>query len=66
MPIRKVLIANRGEITCRLLTFALDAVVVEGVATTIDFLKSVLRDPVFRGDLPTTSYVENGSYRELA
>jgi acetyl/propionyl-CoA carboxylase alpha subunit len=45
---------------------ALDAVVVEGVATNIDFLRSVLRDPVFRDDLPTTSYVENGSYKELA
>ena len=66
MPIRKVLIANRGEIACRLLTVALDVVVVEGVATTINFLKSVLRDPVFRDDLSTTSYVENDSYRELA
>jgi 3-methylcrotonyl-CoA carboxylase alpha subunit len=44
----------------------LDAVVVEGVSTNLDFLGSVLRDPVFRDDLPTTSYVENGSYKELA
>jgi 3-methylcrotonyl-CoA carboxylase alpha subunit len=45
---------------------ALDAVVVEGVSTNLDFLGSVLRDPVFRDDLPTTSYVENGSYKEFA
>ncbi len=45
---------------------ALDAVVVEGVDTNLEFLQSVLRDPVFRDDLPTTSYVENGSYKELA
>jgi 3-methylcrotonyl-CoA carboxylase alpha subunit len=45
---------------------ALDAVVVEGVATNLDFLGSVLRDPVFCNDLPTTSYVDNGSYKELA
>jgi pyruvate carboxylase len=44
----------------------LDAVVVEGVSTNLDLLGSVLRDPVFRDDLPTTSYVENGSYKELA
>ncbi|MCK5361902.1 MAG: hypothetical protein KAR22_02980, partial [Gammaproteobacteria bacterium] len=45
---------------------ALGAVVVEGVVTNLEFLESVLRDPVFRDDLPTTSYVENGSYKELA
>jgi len=45
---------------------ALDAVVVEGVSTKLEFLQSVLRDPVFRDDLPTTSHVENGSYEELA
>ncbi len=45
---------------------ALDAVVVEGVDTNLEFLQSVLRDPVFPDDLPTTSYVENGSYKELA
>jgi biotin carboxylase len=45
---------------------ALDAVVVEGVATKLEFLQSVLRDPVVRDDLPTMSYVENGSYKELA
>jgi len=45
---------------------ALGAVVVEGVVTNLEFLESVLRDPVFRDDLPTTAYVENGSYKELA
>ncbi len=45
---------------------ALGAVVVEGVVTNLEFLESVLRDPVFLDDLPTTSYVENGSYKELA
>ncbi len=42
---------------------ALDAVVVAGVVTNLEFLESVLRDPVFRDELPTTSYVQDGSYK---
>ena len=65
--VAKVIIRGRDRAAAieRMRT-ALDAVVVEGVVTNLDFLKSVLRDPVFRDDLPTTSYVQNGSYKAAA
>ncbi|HJO75659.1 MAG: biotin carboxylase N-terminal domain-containing protein [Rhodospirillales bacterium] len=45
---------------------ALGEISVEGVSTNLTFLKQMLLDPVYRTDLPTTRYVEQGSHNALA
>jgi len=42
---------------------ALGEIEIEGVSTNLAFLTQILRDPVFRNDLATTRYVEEGSYK---
>jgi 3-methylcrotonyl-CoA carboxylase alpha subunit len=42
---------------------ALDATVIEGPSTNVAFLGQVMRDPGFTDRMPTTKYVEIGSYK---
>jgi 3-methylcrotonyl-CoA carboxylase alpha subunit len=48
---------DRGDAIERMRA-ALDAVAIDGPCTNVDFLKQVLRDPLFRASAPSTRYVE--------
>lgn len=53
----KLIVANRGEIACRVLSAGLQALVIEGIETNQAFLEKVLTHPTFVAGRAHTTWI---------